>query len=342
MHFSFFQQASACLQLKDSQGNYFALNSSQLSYSCANSTLFTGYQTELTIPQSSFARTIIAGQYYQVCNADTRGNSYAVCSNPILVAASTQPSIITVLSPNGGEILTRGTVKTLQWNRSGDLAADYSVQKIRVIKNLSNSSQTIYPIYTFPAGSSQSTYNWTVDKSSDGTVIPDGSDYKLQVILASGVNTLALDESDSYFSISTPQTANLTITTSSPLPNGRVGYDYSADIDGSGDIGPYSWGFSNFAPGTLPPGLSGGGGLHNGLPQYGIAGVPTTAGIYTFTLLLGSKNQSTGKQFTLTVDPALTSSLSNLGLTASASSAFLPAGCTATSAYSITTGKPCR
>ncbi|MBI1882766.1 MAG: peptidoglycan-binding protein, partial [Chlamydiae bacterium] len=190
-------------------------------------------------------------------------------------------------------------------------------------------------------GSSQWTYNWTVDKASDGTVIPDGSDYKLQALLTSGWNTLAQDESDAYFSITT-QSSNLTITTASSLPNGRVGQDYSADIDGSGDVGPYNWGFSNFAPGSLPPGLSGGGGLRNGLPQYGIAGVPTTVGTYTFTLILTSKNMSTGQQFTLTIDPALTSSLNNLNLSASASSALLPAGCTVTSAYSITTGKPCR
>ena len=118
VHFSFSQQAGACLQLKDSQGNYFSLNSSRYSYSCANTTLFNGYQTELTIPKSSFTRTIVVGQYYRVCNYDTRGNAYAVCSNPVLVTSSTQPSI-TVTSPNGGEQWAQGVGHNITWTSNG-------------------------------------------------------------------------------------------------------------------------------------------------------------------------------------------------------------------------------
>ena len=212
VYFSLSQQASACLQLKDSQGNYFALNSSQFSYSCANTTLFTGYQTELVIPQSSFTKTIIAGQYYQVCNADTRGNIYAVCSNPILVTTSTQPSI-TVLSPNGGESWQSGTTQTIRW--SGSVAGSVNISLTSYFscwneEPACNAPTVLYPIASNVSGSS---YNWTL-----GSNIPDGQ-YKVNI--SSVVSPGVTDQSDSPFTIvagttttSSVQSASLSETAS--------------------------------------------------------------------------------------------------------------------------------
>ncbi len=64
------------------------------------------------------------------------------------------------------------------------------------------------------------------------------------------------------------------------LPDGTVGVDYSASLDGSGNA-PLAWSVS----GTLPPGLSFSGST--------ISGKPTTAGTYPITVSLSDANQQT-------------------------------------------------
>src|SRR5205085_1270285 len=68
----------------------------------------------------------------------------------------------------------------------------------------------------------------------------------------------------------------LTITTSSPLPRGTVGVNYSSVISASGGMTPYSFSVgaaTPFGQSALPPGVT----LNfNGA----IGGVPSTAGTY--------------------------------------------------------------
>jgi hypothetical protein len=103
-----------------------------------------------------------------------------------------------VLSPKGGESLQRGGTQTIQWNRSGTFPAG-SVQRVRLLNG-----SLYYLLYSFPADSTQTSYSWTVDKASDGTIIPDGSNYKIQVFVGTGLlsaTTVALDESNTPFTI---------------------------------------------------------------------------------------------------------------------------------------------
>ena len=124
VHFLFSQMASACLQLKNSQGIYFALSSAYPTYSCANTTLFNGYQTELLVPRDYFAKTISVGDSYQVCNADTRGNSYNACSSLIVVSAS--PIIITDVqySPSAPKV---NEMVTATVNIKNNSSLDYNI-----------------------------------------------------------------------------------------------------------------------------------------------------------------------------------------------------------------------
>lgn len=133
---------------------------------------------------------------------------------------TTQPSI-TVLSPNGGETLTRGAVKTIQWTRSGSFPIG-SVQNIRLLKSSADgSSQTVYPLYSFPANSTDTSYSWTVDKAA-GEILQDGSNYKIQVVVSASA-TVAMDESNTNFTITTPVVlAQPSITVTSP--NGGENY----------------------------------------------------------------------------------------------------------------------
>jgi uncharacterized protein (TIGR03437 family) len=93
----------------------------------------------------------------------------------------------------------------------------------------------------------------------------------------------------------------LKITSGSPLPSGTVGSAYSIAISAVGGQTPYTFSVQStpFNPNPAPPGL-------NLSPGGVLSGVPTTAGSYTFGVLL---TDGTGTQvsmsFALTVTPAL-------------------------------------
>ncbi len=91
--------------------------------------------------------------------------------------------------------------------------------------------------------------------------------------------------------------AALSITTTSPLPAGKVNTGYSLTLAASGGAPPYSnWSTSN---GTLPPGLT--------LSSAGVwSGTPTTAGTYSFTVqVTDNSSASASASFQLTINPAL-------------------------------------
>src|SRR5579859_3807397 len=66
----------------------------------------------------------------------------------------------------------------------------------------------------------------------------------------------------------------LTITSSTPLPNGTVGMAYSLTFAANGGMTPYAW---SVASGTLPGGLTLGSGGS-------LTGTPTAAGQFVFTI----------------------------------------------------------
>ena len=66
----------------------------------------------------------------------------------------------------------------------------------------------------------------------------------------------------------------LTITTTSPLPSGVVGVEYSQALSAAGGAPPYTW---SLLSGQLPPGLS----LSSG---GALGGTPATAATYAFTV----------------------------------------------------------
>lgn len=73
-----------------------------------------------------------------------------------------------------------------------------------------------------------------------------------------------------------PPSVECVISSTSPLPNARVGTAYSHTMVGTTSFGADTWSISS---GTLPPGLV-------LLPAGVIQGTPTTAGTYNFTIQL--------------------------------------------------------
>ena len=89
-------------------------------------------------------------------------------------------------------------------------------------------------------------------------------------------DTLGIADTDTFqITIDPPALGSPTITTTSPLPNGRVGDAYTAvTMTVTGGTAPYAWSVSS---GTLPPGLT--------LSPAGVlSGTPTAAGIYAFNI----------------------------------------------------------
>ena len=95
---------------------------------------------------------------------------------------------------------------------------------------------------------------------------------------------------------------NLSITTTSPLPPGMVGVNYSLTFTASGGIPPYTFTVpvgGPFGANTLPAGLT--------MNQAGfMTGIPTTVGPQGFNINVTDSTQTTvGATFSLTVTPAL-------------------------------------
>ncbi len=96
----------------------------------------------------------------------------------------------------------------------------------------------------------------------------------------------------------TVQLPALTITSTSPLPNGTVAAAYSYSLTATGGTAPYTW----TASGSLPPGLS----LSSGGQ---ITGTPSAGGTYQFSISVNdSAYGSAARGFVLTIQASQTSS----------------------------------
>jgi hypothetical protein len=154
---------------------------------------------------------------------------------------------------------------------------------------------------TATGGSGQ--YTWALTKGS----LPAGLTLNTATGVISGQPTTAATSSflikatDSLHMAASAQfslTINpaIVITTTSPLPTGTVGVNYSTTLAAKGG-GPYTWAVTQ---GSLPAGLT----LASSTGV--ISGQPTTSGTSNFTIqVTGSGQASTTKAFALTINPAL-------------------------------------
>jgi Putative Ig domain len=99
------------------------------------------------------------------------------------------------------------------------------------------------------------------------------------------------------FEMEDGQPADLVLTTNS-LPAGTVGTSYHSIFTATGGVPPYSW---SQAGGTLPPGLS------IGATAGDIAGTPTTAGMWNFSVQVSDSQtaaDTASRAFTVTIAAA--------------------------------------
>ncbi len=135
---------------------------------------------------------------------------------PFTINGGTNPSLIQVISPNGGEQWQSGSTYPIQWV-SPMLAGVYEVALMRA-------NQAAPVLVIAPNIPGIMALNWTIPPS----VLP-GNDYKIRVRLAE--NNGAYDLSDGFFSInSSPNPQTLTVTS----PNG-------GEIWTKGNTYPITW-----------------------------------------------------------------------------------------------------
>ncbi len=121
---------------------------------------------------------------------------------PFTITAGTNPSLIQVLSPNGGETWQIGSTHPIEW-ATPMLAGVYEVALMRT-------SQAAPVLVIAPNIPGIMALNWTIP-----TTVPPGNNYKIRVRLAE--NAGAFDLSDGTFSIvAAPVPQTLTVTS----PNG--------------------------------------------------------------------------------------------------------------------------
>ncbi len=160
---------------------------------------------------------------------------------------------------------------------------------------------------TYSDGSAQNITNQVTWASATTTVATINSTSGLATGVAAGTSTISATHVQAGVSGSTVLTvqpappAPLTITTTSPLTAGAVGTAYSVTLARSGGTGPYTW--SVAAGSTLP------GGLTLNASTAVIAGTPTAAGTFTFTVRVTDSATPTPatatKSFSLTIAGAI-------------------------------------
>jgi serine protease len=187
--------------------------------------------------------------------SQTTTRSYTVdVRNPVTVTTTSLPAGTAGVAYNSGALAASGGTGTYSWSWSGSTPPWGSI-------NASTGAITGTP-------TSGGTWTFTVTASDTGNPPRTGS--KVLSITVSA----------------------MTITTSSPLPVGKVGVAYSQALTVNGGSPPYTW---SLPSGSLPPGLI----LSPSLGT--ISGTPSKPGGYSFTVQVTDGTNTASKAFTLKI-----------------------------------------
>jgi hypothetical protein len=151
----------------------------------------------------SIPSTQTSGSDYQIKVTSTSNNSYTDISDSNFTIVGPPPPTVSVISPNGGETLTAGSMQTIRWSYTGNPG---SAVKIELLKGgVVNRTLTFTSIGSGGNGS----YNWSIPSTQ---VL--GIDYQIKVTSTS--NGAYSDISDSNFTIVGPPPPTISVT----FPNG--------------------------------------------------------------------------------------------------------------------------
>ena len=143
----------------------------------------------------------------RICQADNDGEPYDVSDEPFAITVSDYAEI-TVISPDGGELLYAGSTAEIAWTSfqvSGQVAIDYSIDNGQEWTEIT------------PATDNDGSYEWTVPQVSSA----------LCLVRVYETDGLPLDASNGVFEITTGTEPTLTVT----APNGQEEFTVGADHD---------------------------------------------------------------------------------------------------------------
>jgi hypothetical protein len=180
---------------------------------------------------------------------------------------------------------------------------------------------TPYSASITASGGTETGYTWSITSGSlpagltmaatgtpstiiSGTPTVSSGTYNFTVRVCDSAGCINKHEDSKAYSI-TINDATVSITTSSPMPDGTVGSWYRSPVRAGGVCtGSTSW---TQTAGSLPPGLSLGA-CTSGADCTDINGTPSSSGTYNFTLqVTDSKNNTATKSFSLTINPSAAS-----------------------------------
>ncbi|MGI8856563.1 MAG: Ig-like domain-containing protein, partial [Thermomicrobiales bacterium] len=208
---------------------------------------------------------------------DATTTTVANANAPFSSAAQSVTLTATVASSPPGVAINEGTVNFTVTQGGGPVIGT-------PVTSATFSGGVATAVYTLPAGQAGGVYTVTA-------VYTPGGDFTTSM----GTGTLTV-------------TAGTLAINPATLPNGTVGVPYSQQLAATGGSGT---GYTFSAPpASLPPGLT--------LTAAGLlAGTPTVAGPFTFTVTATDSASNMGsQQYTVTIAPAGTVTLSSLAVTA--------------------------
>ncbi|MGO4880806.1 MAG: putative Ig domain-containing protein [Bryobacteraceae bacterium] len=258
-----------------------------------------------TIPPANVTVTLAPATVGGGPSGSTTANAVTVVSGTTERVSFKVPKSIGVPAATPYQVSIAGTTQAgAAFESSNSAALTVNALVSITTSSLATGTVGIHYSQTLSASGGTGQYTWQVSSGN----LPGGLSLNSAAGVISGLPSTAgtlhcvLKVTDSDQSSTSKEFAltidpALSITTSSPLPTGTVGVNYSQTLRASGGSGQYSWSVS---AGALPGGLS----LN---PATGaITGQPTTAGTPSFTILVTDSDQATAtKSFSVTINPAL-------------------------------------
>jgi hypothetical protein len=215
------------------------------------------------------------------------------------------PASISVSTATAYQVSIAGTTSTGNAFASSNTAAltVNAPVKITTASPLPAAKDEVSYSETLAATGGSGTYTWAVStgslpagltlNSSTGVISGDPTAAGTTSFVIKATDSLRMSNSKEF---SLTVQATIFITTTSPLPTGTVGANYSETLAAQGGGGHYIWAVT---VGALPSGLT--------MSSAGvISGQPTAAGPGSFTIqVTGASEATASKAFTMTINPAL-------------------------------------
>ena len=242
----------------------------------------------ITKPRVNLGRAVDAVQVSTYAITTAAGANGSISAGQTVNYNSSSAAV--VVTPNTGYHIASVLVDSVGQSVSNPKTFSYTFSAVTTNHTVSATFAIDTFTITTAAGangtiSAGQTVNY--NSNSAAVVVTPNTGYHIASVLVDSVGQSISDPksfSYTFSAVTTNHTVSatfaidaLTITTTSPLTNATVGTRYSRPVSATGGAAPYTW---SLASGSLPTGLS-------LIPTTGyVAGIPSTEGAYSFTIMV--------------------------------------------------------